>query len=122
TAINDAPSGTNKTITTLEETAYVFAAADFGFSDPSDSPANTLAAVTITTLPAAGSVHLNAVAVTPGQSIPAASIGLLTFTPALNGTGSPYTTFTFQVQDNGGTAGGGIDVDTSPNTITVNVT
>ena len=43
TAVNDAPAGTNNTVTTLEDTAYTFAAADFGFSDPNDSPANTLA-------------------------------------------------------------------------------
>ena len=43
TAVNDAPAGTDKTVTTLEDTAYTFTAADFGFSDPNDSPANTLA-------------------------------------------------------------------------------
>ena len=52
--MNDAPAGTNKTVTTLEDTAYTFASADFGFSDPNDSPANALSAVKITTLPAAG--------------------------------------------------------------------
>ena len=39
------------TSTTInEDTAYTFAAVDFGFSDPNDSPANALAAVKITTL------------------------------------------------------------------------
>ena len=52
TAVNDAPAGTNNTVTTLEDTAYTFTAADFGFSDPNDTPANTLLAVKITTLPA----------------------------------------------------------------------
>ena len=55
TSVNDAPAGTNKTVTTLEDTAYTFAAADFGFSDPNDSPANTLPAVKITH--AAGGRH-----------------------------------------------------------------
>ena len=36
--------------------AYVFAAADFGFADVNDSPANSLLAVKITTLPASGSL------------------------------------------------------------------
>ena len=40
TAVNDAPAGTNNTVTTNEDTAYTFATADFGFSDPNDSPAN----------------------------------------------------------------------------------
>ena len=43
TAVNDAPAGTDNTVTTLEDTAYTFAAADFGFSDAGDSPANALA-------------------------------------------------------------------------------
>ena len=42
--------------------------------------------------------------------------------PAANANGTPYTTFTFQVQDDGGTANGGVDLDQSPNTMTVNVT
>src|SRR5262249_33199552 len=50
--VNDAPSGADKTVTTNEDTAYTFAASDFGFSDPNDSPPNTLLAVKITTLPA----------------------------------------------------------------------
>ena len=54
TSVNDAPAGTDNTVTTNEDTAYTFAAADFGFSDPNDSPANALAAVKITTLPTAG--------------------------------------------------------------------
>ncbi|MGH6649418.1 MAG: hypothetical protein ACREB4_20980, partial [Aquabacterium sp.] len=33
-----------------------------------------------------------------------------------------YTSFTFQVQDNGGTAHGGVDQDTTPRTMTVDVT
>ena len=43
TCVNDAPAGTDKTVTTLEDTTYTFTAADFGFTDPSDSPANASA-------------------------------------------------------------------------------
>ena len=39
-SVNDAPSGADNTVTMLEDTAYTFAAVDFGFSDPADSPAN----------------------------------------------------------------------------------
>ena len=42
-SVNHAPAGTDNTVTTLEDTAYTFAAADFGFSDPNDSPANNAA-------------------------------------------------------------------------------
>jgi hypothetical protein len=39
TAVNDAPSGSNNTVTTLEDGAYTFAVVDFGFGDPDDIPA-----------------------------------------------------------------------------------
>src|SRR5262249_45262782 len=95
-----------------------------GFSDSSDSPANALSAVKITTLPAAGRLKDNGVAVTAGQLLSAAhlSAGLLKFTPPPNANGATYASFTFQVQDNCGTVNGGIDLDQSPNTFTVNVT
>ena len=104
-------------MTTLEDTAYVFASADFGFSDASDSPANTLLAVKISTLPGAGSLTDNGVAVTAGQSIVLADItgGKLAFTPAANANGNSYASFTFQVQDDGGTANGGVDLDAPTN-------
>ncbi|MFL6292372.1 MAG: Ig-like domain-containing protein, partial [Thermoanaerobaculia bacterium] len=123
TATNDAPAGTDGSVSTGEDTDYVFAAVDFGFTDPNDTPANALLAVRITTLPALGSLTLSGGAVTAGQSIAVADItgGNLKFTPAANGNGSPYTTFTFQVQDDGGTANGGVDLDASPNTLTINV-
>ena len=33
------------------------------------------------------------------------------FTPAANANGAGYASFTFQVQDDGGTANGGVDLD-----------
>src|SRR4029077_9342354 len=100
--------GADNTITTNEDTAHTFTAAEFGFSDPNDSPANALLAVEITTLPGAGNGTLtnNGIAVTAGQFVSVADInaGKLVFTPAANANGSPESSFTFQVQDNGGTA------------------
>src|SRR5439155_1589862 len=95
-----------------------------GFSDPNDTPANAFAAVTITALPAAGAVTLNRVAVTSGQSVAITDInsGLLVFAPAANANGAGYASFTFQVQDNGGTLNGGVNLDQSPNTMTIDVT
>ena len=128
-SINDAPAGTNTAVTTNEDTTYTFATANFGFTDPNDSPANSLLAVEMTTLPTAGQLLLNGVAVTAGQFVSASAIaaGQLTFQPAANApagsaSGSGYSTFTFQVQDNGGTASGGINLDPTPNTLTINVT
>ncbi|MBS0473503.1 MAG: tandem-95 repeat protein [Proteobacteria bacterium] len=124
TSVNDAPAGTSATVTATEDTSYTFSAADFGFSDLHDSPENTLLAVKIASLPADGTLTDNGVAVTAGQYISAADIagGLLVFTPAANANGAGYASFTFQVQDNGGTANGGADLDPVARTITVDVT
>jgi hypothetical protein len=123
TPFNRAPTGANNTVTTLENTAYKFAAADFGFSDP-NTPPNSLLAVEITTLPMAGILSDNGVAVTAGQFVSATDIdaGRLVFTPAVNARGAGYASFTFQVENNGGTANGGVALDPSPKTMTVNVT
>ena len=74
----------------------------------------------ITTLPGAGTLTDNGNAVSAGHVVSVADItgGLLKFTPAANANGSGYASFTFQVQDNGGTANGGVDLDPSANTIT----
>ena len=131
--VNDAPAGTDKTITATEDTNFVFAASDFGFTDPIDSPANTLQGVKITTLPTAGTLFVDAngnglidsgEAVTAGSTVAAGTInaGSLKFLGAANANGAGYGNFTFQVQDNGGTANGGADLDTTPKTMTVNVT
>ena len=40
--------------------------------------------------------------------------GKLKFTPAANANGAGYASFTFQVQDDGGTANGGVDLDPTP--------
>src|SRR5206468_7699640 len=70
--VNDAPTGTDKTVTTLENgadhpSAYTFGTADFGFDDPLDSPKNNLQAVRISSLPTAGALGLNGVTVGIGQ-------------------------------------------------------
>src|SRR4029079_16397017 len=124
TSVNDAPAGTDNTITTNEDTPYTLSAANFGFTDPNDSPANALLAVEITTLPSNGVLTLDNVAVIAGQFISVADIAanLLVFTPNSNANGAPYSSFTFQVEDNGGTANGGVNLDPTPNTLTINVT
>ncbi len=107
-----------------EDTAYTFTAADFGFTDPNDVPANALLAVKITTLPAAGTLTLNGVGGTrrPARSRPGTIAAGSGVHAGANANGTGYATFTFQVQDDGGTANGGVDLDRPPNTMTVNVT
>ena len=124
TPVNDAPVGTDNTASTLEDAAYTFTGADFGFTDPDDSPADNFSAIRISTLPGAGSLTYNGVAVNAGQSITLADInaGLLMFTPAGDANGPSYATFSFQVQDDGGTLNGGVNTDVSPRTMTVDIT
>ena len=118
TQANQPPSGADNTIITAEDTAHVFAASDFGFTD---SDSNSFIAVRIATLPLAGTLTNNGVTVTAGQFVSIADINAnrLVFTPAGNANGTGYASFTFQVQDDGGA---GVDTDASANTLTLNVT
>ena len=125
-AVNDAPRGSDTTITIGQATTKTFSTSDFGFSDPFDVPANGLLSVTISSLPLAGTLKFNNVAITQGQlplSVLATDItgNKLTFTPTANDTGIAYATFTFQVRDDGGVLNGGVDTDPAPKIITINV-
>ncbi len=121
--VNDAPAGTDKTVTINEDTVYTFTTGDFGFTDPLDNPANNFLTVKITTLPSAsdGVLKLNGVAVTAGQVIDVSDIAKLTFTPVQDRFGTGIGAFTFQVRDDGGTLNGGQDTDQSPNTFKFNI-
>jgi hypothetical protein len=121
---NDPPVGTDKTVTTPEDTTYAFAVSDFGFSDPNDVPADDLNRVKVTTLPGAGTLELNGAAVSAGAFVTKAQLdnGDLVFIPEANANGWSYASFTFQVEDDGGTANGGAALDPSPNAMTIDVT
>ena len=121
--VNHAPSGASKTVATPHDAPYTFATADFGFSDPNDTPPDNLLAVKITTLPTAGTLTDAGVAIAAGTFVSAADIaaGKLQFAAAPGASGAPYASFTFQVQDDGGTSNGGVDLDPSPKTMTINV-
>ncbi len=116
TDVNEAPSGANATVTLNEDTAHTLAAANFGFSDV--DAGDSLSAVRIDTLPAAGSLTLSGVAVRAGQVVTVADItaGNLVFTPAANANGTGYARVTFSVRDSNSA------YDTTPNTLTFNVT
>ncbi|QPH39300.1 DUF11 domain-containing protein [Pedobacter endophyticus] len=120
-AVNDAPMGTDKTVSVVEDGTYTFSAADFGFSDPAE--AHEFAALTLATLPANGTLKLNGTAVTADQVVPVMQIPQLTWQQnSENANGNAFDSFTFKVTDNGGTANGGVNTDPSANTITINVT
>ncbi|SFC57778.1 type I secretion C-terminal target domain (VC_A0849 subclass) [Pseudomonas citronellolis] len=114
TGANDAPTGSDGTITLDEDSSRSFSAVDFGFNDVDHNDA--LSAVRIDSLPGAGSLTFDGVAVTQGQVIAAADLGKLAFTPAANANGNNYASFTFSVKDSNGA------FDSTPNKLTVNVT
>ncbi len=114
TAVNDAPTAANNTVTTNEDTDYVFTAADFNFSDIDGDALNQ---VKVTTLESAGSLQLNGVDVTLNQLITKADIdsGKLKFVPVGDANGTGYDSFGFQVHD-------GTELSASAHTMTVDVT
>ncbi|MDN6873934.1 retention module-containing protein [Pseudomonas citronellolis] len=114
TGANDAPTGSDGTITLDEDSSRSFSAIDFGFNDVDHNDA--LGAVRIDSLPGAGSLTFDGAAVTQGQVIAAADLGKLAFTPAANANGNNYASFTFSVKDSNGA------FDSTPNKLTVNVT
>ena len=120
-SVNDAPAGTDATLTATEDVPRTFTAADFGFTDLQDNPANFFQSVVITSLPTAGAIFFNGVALTAPQEFTVAQLSLLTFKAAPNANGAAYSTLTFQVRDNAGVANGGVDLDQSANTLSFNV-
>lgn len=117
---NNPPSGGDNTINPGVNETHTFTQGNFIFSDPDN---DDFLAVTIATVPDNGSLQLDGTAVAAGDSIAVTDIdaGSLTFTPAADETGEPYASFTFQVRDDGGTEDGGVDLDQTPNTMTIDV-
>ncbi len=131
-SVNDAPQGTDNIVTGSEDDPYVFTLADFGFSDPVEG--DDFLAVIIDSFPANGTLFLDPDG--PGGAAPVdlATIGAgvfvsvtdidagrLYFQPDPDEFGDGYATFTFRVQDDGGTANGGVDRDPVANTITIDI-
>ncbi len=111
---NSAPTTSGLTVSTNEDIAHTFAAAQFNFADTDSG--DSLTAVRIDTLPdsANGSLALGtgATPVNIGQVIAVADIPNLVYTPVTNVNGD--ATFTFSVSD-------GTDFSTAPATATVTV-
>ena len=114
TGTNNAPGGTDNTVTTNEDVDYVFTSTDFPFSDVDTG--DVIEDVRIDTLPTEGTLLLNGVPVTAGQVIDIADItaGNLVFDPADDAFGTGYDTFDFSVGD-------GDNFDPSPQTMTIDV-
>jgi hypothetical protein len=125
TRFNKPAEGTDGAIAVMMNGSYAFESGDFGFTDPNDSPPDLFNRVRITTLPEVGKgvLTLNGNVVTAGSFVTVADLdaGLLVYTPPVDENGFAYTSFTFQVEDNGGTANGGVNLDATPNTMLVHV-
>ncbi len=120
---NEMPAGSDGRITVAEDATHVFALAEFGFADPLDAPANSLAAVQIVTGPARGSLTLDGAAVANGQWIAAADIaaGRLRFAAAADENGADYAALEFRVQDDGGRFDGGVDTEAGTHSLRIDV-
>jgi uncharacterized delta-60 repeat protein len=96
---NAAPTTSNSTHNTNEDTRYVLSASDFNFVDSDGG--DTLQAVQITVPPTIGTLRLKGVNVANDQLISIADInaGYLVFTPAAEANGIGHSTFQFKVSD-----------------------
>ena len=112
--VPDAPEGVDKTITAPEDGSYSFSVADFGFSD---GDGDSFKGIKIIDVPLAGNgtLKLSGIDVAADQIILASEIPNLVFTPDADENDTNYNSFTFAVIDNTD------DVDTTPNTITIDV-
>ncbi len=110
---NTPPAGSDTATSLAEDTSRAFSAADFGYSDA--DAGQSFAQVRIDTLPTAGALTLNGIAVAAGQIVAVADLGNLLFTPAPNANGSAYAGFDFSVQDSAGA------FDSMPNRLTIAV-
>jgi autotransporter-associated beta strand protein len=103
---NTAPTAANSSVTSNEDSTYIFSATDFNFSDTDSG--DVLSSVTITTIESAGDLEWFDgsiwVDVSQDQEISKADIDAnrLRFVPAANANGSSYATFSFKVKDTGG--------------------
>jgi Ca2+-binding RTX toxin-like protein len=112
---NAKPTAASSTLTTVEDTALILSSANFAFKDANSY--DSLQSISVTTLPAKGSLRLGGALVTANQSISVAdlSAGKLALTPAPDASGRSYARVGFKVSD-------GKDFSTSTYYLTVDVT
>ena len=119
--VNSPPVAANGSVSTPEDTAYVFSAEDFGFSDTVDE-SDVLESVKITGLPAQGkgTLVLGDSTTTPAElpaTVAGADLagGLFTYTPPADESGDGFASFTFKVND-------GVEDSAAEYTMTIDVT
>ena len=118
--VNDAPTAANKTFNLDNGNTVVLSQADFGFVDAVEHDA--FQSVIVTSLPGAGTLMLNGVAIAANTEVSAADIaaGKLAFAPSQSTSGN--FDIGFKVRDAGGMVGcGASDTSATPNYLTFNV-
>ena len=118
--VNDAPTGANKTFNLDNGNTVVLSQSDFGFVDAVEHDA--FQSVIVTSLPTAGRLLLNGVAIAADTEVSAADIaaGKLAFEPSQSTSGS--FDIGFKVRDAGGMVGcNAADTSATPNYLTFKV-
>ena len=113
--VNEAPTASHTTVSTIEDNAYTFAAADFGFQDADD----TLDHVKITSLPGAGTLSFDGMAIASAalpQRVTSGELDddRLRYIPPTDAAGHAFAIFGFKVND-------GEDDSRSVYTVTIDV-
>ncbi len=94
---NDAPIAADNNLSLSEAGKHTFTLAEFGFSDVDSG--DSLASITLTSLPASGSLTLNGSAVSINQVVSASDIPNLEFTADASINGSHHGSVGFKVSD-----------------------
>ena len=117
TAVNDAPTVDNNTVSTNEDVTYVFTVANDFTVNYNDVESDPFVEIRITSLESVGSLLLGGSPVALNDVITSAQLAgsQLTFVPVADQNGSPYDSFDFEIGD-------GTDFSTSDYTLTINVT
>ena len=115
-SVSDAPTAQDATIHLAATAAHAFSASDFGFADVDG---DSLIFMQLVSLPASGTLTLGGGAVTTGQTIFAADIASLVYTPS-GANADTSTSFTFTLTDSGNMGNGGV-ITSTPHTIVLDV-
>ena len=97
-AANEPPQAITNTVTTLVNTAYHFALTDFTYHD---AEGDSLVSAVLSTLSLGGGTltHSDGIAVNDTDTLSAALLATLVYTPPTDSIGSPMATFDFTVND-----------------------
>ncbi|MBI2665820.1 tandem-95 repeat protein, partial [Candidatus Woesearchaeota archaeon] len=101
TSVNDAPTTADGSVTTFEDTPYIFSESDFTYNDVDGGFGEIMI---VRSVPDKGSLQINDGTTTKtinvGDILYNVEWGMLFFTPSADEVGSPYTSFTFVMSDN----------------------